>query len=526
MRKQNVLFFMVFFFIVPFCVTAQSEEEKLFDVKIEKVHATKKCDSQKKCDAFFLIEGKNFVSSHPQGRVKIGEDWLKILTWSDTRITGTTSLKNKEKIPLVIVEKKIERPILQTKDPILKKMFEESVDVAIASVKQDVNKRRYFVAGPKYTMPERTYYRDSYWSSGLMLFIEPVFVRDQILLLARGVEKDGSTPSAIPVNPSDRKIPLWTNHYDSGSYFIMMVYDYIRYTGDTSILFESVNKRTVFETMHKIVSYLESQDKDKNFLPEKPKNSMQDWLDSIPRGGEVISNEVLYYQALRELSEITERFGKKDLARAYDRRSLLVRNAINERFWNEEEKMYQEHCEGSVCVNRLTNESALAILFGVIDPNEREPFFQTLQKLETRNNKEFRLHGDIGVLNAYPFYENVTQPFLYQNGTDWPFLDGINAGARLKYQNRDWYYPLTRWFVYFQDLKKPHERLPEYISPIDKGYGIDQAWSTYPITAFLRYGLGLDPDLQGKYSKPSSLIGETSISNVLMRGKRIQVEIK
>lgn len=431
-------------------------------------------------------------------------------------------------LPISVVaadfESALVRPTMSSTDEVLVKMFDESIDVALENLKQKKDSSYYFWAGSRYSNPERVYYRDSYWSSGIYLLIEPEIIRDQILLLVRGVEKDGSTPSAIPVDPNGKTIPLWIDHHDSGPYFIMLVYDYIRWTGDTSILNEKVGDRKIFAAMEDILTHLAELDKNGNLLPEKPANSLQDWLDSIPRGGEVLSNEVLYYRALRNMTELAEFVGESAHATVFHRHSLLVRYQINERFWNEKKGYYFERCENVLCEDRLTNESALAVLFEVVDPKNREKLMKNLEQLETRNNKKL-LYGDWGVVNAYPAYSG-SKAYMYQNMTDWPFLDGINAGARLKYKIGDWYYPMTTWWKYFQLQKKPGEKMPEFVSPIDSSGGRSQTWSVYPMVSFIRYGLGIDPTLDGAFTLKPSPNGLVEIKNIFVRGQRISISAK
>lgn len=406
-------------------------------------------------------------------------------------------------------------PELMADDPILSAMFQESVDVAIESIQSANDGSRFLSAGPRYTNPARTYYRDSYWTSGLVLLIDPTVVREQILRLASGIEPDGSAPSAISIDANGLKIPLWTDHHDSGSFFIMMVYDYVRWTGDESILNEYVGNRTVFVMMEDILTHLFSLDTDGNFLPEKPTGSLQDWLDSIPRGGEVLYNQVLFYRALRNTVELATLRGYSTHATVFHRHSLLVRHQINEQFWNEEKGYFYERCEAGECTDRLTNESALAVLYDVMTPSNRERFFQQLKGLET----------DWGVVNALPAYEGFKQ-FFYHNVTDWPVLDGMNAGARLKYGNADWYFPLTRWWTYFHEVRTEGEKLPEFISPADFSGGRSQAWSVNPMVSFVRYGIGLDPAMDGSYSIKPSPKGNLTLKNIWVRGQQITVKAK
>ncbi len=405
-------------------------------------------------------------------------------------------------------------PSLETDDAVLTSIFQESVTVALDSIQTAQDGSHYLSAGPKYANPPRTYYRDSYWTSGLILMIDPSIVREQILRLASGVEADGSVPSVVSID-SDLTIPLWIDHHDSGPFFIMMVYDYIRWTGDTSILNSFIGNRTIFVIMEDILTHLRSLDTDGNFLPEKPPNSLQDWLDSIPRGGEVLYNELLYYRALRNMVELAELRGYTTHALVFHRVSLLARYQINKQFWNEATGSFYERCEKHICVDRLTNESSLAILYDVIYPEHRKQFFETLTQLET----------DWGVLNAVPAYEGFTQT-SYQNATDWPVLDGMNAGARLKYGNTDWYVPLTTWWISFDKDRKSGEMLPEFVSPIDKSTGLSQAWSVNPIVSFIRYGIGLDPALDGSYTIRSSPTTDVVLKHVLVRDQYITIQTK
>ncbi len=404
-------------------------------------------------------------------------------------------------------------PEMTVDHSVLTQMFRESVEVAIDSIQTAVDGSRYLSAGPRYSIPPRTYYRDSYWTSGLVLLIDPSAIREQIIQLARGIEQNGAAPSAIVVDGTNLKIPLWIDHHDSGSYFIMMVYDYLRYTGDHTILDEVVNGRIVYTMMEDILTHLASLDTDGDLLPEKPSNSLQDWLDTIPRGGEVLYNEVLYFRALRNMAEITELRGDEAHATVFNRHSLLVRHQINAQFWYEAKGYYFERCERNACVDRLTNESSLAALYDVIPQKNRKRFFVSLKQLET----------SWGVVNAVPAYAG----FLlnnYQNQTDWPVLDGMNAGARLKHGNGNWEHPMTKWWISFARARKEGEKLPEFFSPTDLSGGRSQAWSVNPIVSFIRYGLGVDPTLDGTFSVKPSPAGEITLKNIWMRGQRMTLK--
>ena len=85
-----------------------------------------------------------------------------------------------------------------------------------------------FVAGCNYLNPLRTYYRDSYWTVLPAYSYNISLVKQQVYTLARGIAEDGTCPSAVKTDLS----AFWGAHYDSPSFFVMMVYDYVNHSGD------------------------------------------------------------------------------------------------------------------------------------------------------------------------------------------------------------------------------------------------------------------------------------------------------
>ncbi|MDG1949244.1 MAG: amylo-alpha-1,6-glucosidase, partial [bacterium] len=468
------------------------------------------------CETHLEIHGRNFLNSNDSLGVWLGDHWGAVVEQSSTYLRVVASQGAYKVHPIVAVDIELTRPSLRTSDEVISAMFEESVDVALASIRTAEDGQRYIVAGPKYGDPERTYYRDSYWTSGLIMMIEPYVIRDQILLLARGVDDLGRAPSALTVDPEAYQLPLWEDHLDAGLYYIMMVHDYIRWTGDESILIEEVNGRTVYETGVDILNYLATLDSDGDMLPEKPEGSLQDWLDSIPRSGEVISNMALYYRSLNNMSDMATLLQQVEVADQYASDAYWVKRSINRQFWNGIGGYYLESCHNGACEDRITNESALTILYDVAPPDQRAQLFESLKQLETRENAA--VSGDWGVMNAWPYYEGFTE-HDYHNATDWPFLDGMNVAARLKYNDPDWYYPMTRWWTYNQELGNG-QVLPEYVSPYENNAGDLQAWSVNPMTSFIQYGLGVNPDLHGEVIIKPSPITDVLLENVVVRGER------
>ena len=96
----------------------------------------------------------------------------------------------------------------------------------------------------------------------------------------------------------------------------------------------------------------------------------------------MFSNEILYYKAMRDLVDLAGLIDEPAHAKAFHRQSLLVRYQLDTLFWNEDGGYYYERCEDGVCEDRVTNESALAILYDVANASQREQLFESLKTLE------------------------------------------------------------------------------------------------------------------------------------------------
>jgi hypothetical protein len=389
-------------------------------------------------------------------------------------------------------------------------MFSSALDCALSAYKQSNGTGALF-AGTKYRDPARTYFRDSYWTSQILLPFAPDIIREQVLTLARGVHDDGQCPSGVFFNGTD----WWSDHYDSPSYFVMLLYDYISWTGDSGILDKKAGNMSVWEKALKCMEYLSGTDTNGNFLPEKPWRCERDWADQVYRDSEVAYDSILYYRALTCASEIAEARGEvisEDLcARAEE-----VKKSINRVFWNEELGYYIDYVRDvpSHTEEHLNEDTFIAVLYGVADEHQREAYLKSATRLLDTKNNRAQPYGDWGVMCCYPLYssyllgmngrggdtfETSALPYHYHNGSDWPYLDGINAFARLWYGDADWEYPLTRWWEYSIEMKwlTPVEWYTPEPSSKARTWGFKQGWSSMPGAALLMGGLGFWPTLNG-----------------------------
>ena len=208
--------FVLFLFVLLSGFSApQFASAKIVDfLKPEIDQATKRLvcfDAAKtNCQVVFTISGKRFLNSQDAGSVRLGSYSATILRWTDTIVSASAPASYYDTKPVLKVDSSITLPSLETGNETLDAMFDASIDTALENVHVSDSGQRYLSAGPKYDDVERTYYRDSYWLSQLMLMIEPYVVRDQIVLLASGVDEDGTTPSAITIEDDAPQLELCT----------------------------------------------------------------------------------------------------------------------------------------------------------------------------------------------------------------------------------------------------------------------------------------------------------------------------
>ena len=313
--------------------------------------------------------------------------------------------------------------------------------------------------------PARSYYVDAYWATtSLYKQNRAKTVRDQIVTLSYGIDETGDCPAAVTFGLA----PHWRNHYDTPSFFVMTVYDYINRTGDFSILDEKTNGRTVYQCCLLAIEKL-SENEDETSLLKKPgRYNVRDWADRVNRVGYVTYVELLYARALFCLSRIA---GTRDKVRArrYHEMFQKTKDAINKILWDEQKGYYVNYKNGDFVEDNLSADTILAVLFGIADKEKTERLLDSVSALlDTRNNKRQQA-GEFGVLCVFPFYRGIdrcynrsAQEYEQQNGASHPALSAMVAYAQ-QMHGRDCTYALTSSFDW--NVKHGNYILPDYYSP-------------------------------------------------------------
>lgn len=344
---------------------------------------------------------------------------------------------------------------------------------------KELGKFKGFLAGIVYQFPARTYYRDAYWTVLSVLPVRPDLVRNEIITLAGGISKKGECPSAVKFNFKN----YWGDHYDSPSFFVLMLYDYLVHTKDFSILDVKVKAGKVIDSANLVLRRLMKETDETGLLVKGGDYNRRDWCDNVFRSTYATYDEALYARALFAMSEIYKVcYNDAQKSDEYLNKYHKVVKAINDILWDEEKGWYVNYKSDKFTEDNLSIDTVVMVLFGLASEERADRMLKNMQDLlESKNNKE-QGAGDFGTLSVYPFYKNTQDivqksslPYYYHNGGDWPYLSCVYAYAKLM-RGMDYMYPLTRWFEF--NAEKGNYTPIEFFSPVHPDGSMLQAWSS------------------------------------------------
>lgn len=501
-----------------------------------------------------LAEGfrMHVVSSHPAARVE-AKDHFMTVDYEDTVQPGCTvsmvvgisgGAEPKDSGALLanaeaaLEEAKAYGKWLSSRfaaahNPLLNSLFASCLNVSHSSYKESGDVFKAFYAGVNYQSPSRTYFRDGYWTVLPILPFKPDWVRGEILTLSYGIGEDGSCPSAVIYNFLKKQFEaFWSDHYDSPSFFIMMVHDYLAWTHDRSLLEASAGNRTMLEALTLCMKKMERHTDDELMQLVKPDNR-HDWCDNVVRQGFVAYDALLLIRARECYAEIMRFVGNDGEASVVSAKTAAMTTSLRGLLWSDETgyRNYRNSAGELLEEANVSIEQALAAVYGIGTKVDQEAVLDILSgRLETRHNQE-QPHGDWGVMAVYPMYshaqhlvEKSAYPFRYHNGSDWPYLSGIFAWAKLKHNRTDWEYPLTRWFTY--SLEQQWLTPVEYYDPVFGRGSSLQGWSSMPAAAMLFGGLGLYPELNKELTPKAPPWGDCEVRGIYYRGARYDCIVK
>ncbi len=161
--------------------------------------------------------------------------------------------------------------------------------------------------------------------------------------------------------------PSGTRHNlpDYCAVWVLWLYDYYLYTGDTSLV------EKLYPNLRLLMDWFVRQSNEYGLICDADKKPWWVFIDHAPldKRGEVTALQCFYHEALRKAALLASAVGDKKQAEIYIERAEKVRGAINDRLWSKEKGVYVDcRAEEGLSKNVSRQTNFLAILFGVADP--------------------------------------------------------------------------------------------------------------------------------------------------------------
>lgn len=271
---------------------------------------------------------------------------------------------------------------------------------------------------------------------GLLLKTKRFNLAREILLMMTRDIKFGLIPNGYSGYDSR---PLY-NSVDSSLLLFEQINKYINYTGDYDFI-----KENLYNIMLNVASSFQSgidlddsniyMDKD-GLISAGTANTQLTWMDAkvsniavTPRSGKAVEVNALWYNALKTVEMLAQKFEDKETEEYYSKLAKKVRTAFNKKFYNEKNKcLYDVLGSEEIRPNQLFALSTTYPVMILSNDKPKEMLKVVTNELCTRyglatlspKNKKY-----IAIYEGDSFKRDSS----YHQGVTWPWLAGIYVEA-------------------------------------------------------------------------------------------------
>ena len=247
--------------------------------------------------------------------------------------------------------------------------------------------------------------------------------------------KDGLIPNFIP----DQDEHASYNTVDGTLWYVNAVFQYLKYTGDFEFVRDhlwAVLKEILDNHVHG-TSFGIHVDSD-GLLEHGPQLT---WMDSIfegkpvnPRAGKAVEIQALWYNSLKILELLAEKFGENRRAEDVAAMAERARRSFSEKFWNAERNclydvVARDGHDSSLRPNQIV---ACALDFTMLDREKAGRVVDTVEReLLTPYGLRTLERSDSRYVGVYAGVRR-SRDGAYHNGTVWPWLLGPFTTAYIK----------------------------------------------------------------------------------------------
>lgn len=271
---------------------------------------------------------------------------------------------------------------------------------------------------------------------GLLLIPKRYDLAKEILITFTRDIKYGLVPNGY--SGFDNR-PLY-NSADASLLLFEQVNKYLQYTKDYDFIKESIYPKLKII----IQNYLNGIDLDGNniyidkdgLLSSGTETTQNTWMDAkigdfavTPRNGKVIELNALWYNALKTLEKLANKFEEKEIVDRYKKLSVKHKKEFQKQFYNEKKKsLYDVIGDDKIRPNQLFS---ISTTYPVIKPSSEigKTIFKTCtSKLLTRYGLRTLAKNEPGYI---PYYEGNSKErdMAYHQGVVWVWILGLYHDA-------------------------------------------------------------------------------------------------
>ena len=275
--------------------------------------------------------------------------------------------------------------------------------------------------------------RDSMISfEGLLLITKRFDLAKEILLTFVRDIKFGLVPNGY--SGFDNR-PLY-NSVDASLLLFEQVEKYLKYTKDYKFIQDNIyNKlKDVIDAYSNGIDVDDNNiylDED-NLISSGTEKTQNTWMDAkyldmpaTPRNGKVVEVNALWYNALKILEELANKFENKNIANVYKNMAAKTKKSFNEKFYNKKRKcLYDVIGDNKIRPNQLF---ALSLTYPVMncDSDEAKNVFAVVtNKLLNNYGLKTLAKGEQGYVEMYEG-NGFKRDMSYHQGITWPWLLGL-----------------------------------------------------------------------------------------------------
>ena len=267
---------------------------------------------------------------------------------------------------------------------------------------------------------------------GLLLVTKRYDIAREVLLTFIRDIKYGLVPNGY--SGFDNR-PLY-NSVDASLLLFEQVKKFLKYTGDDKFV-----RDNLYEKLKEIIeAYKKSIDVDNNniymdtdsLISSGTPETQNTWMDAkylnmpaTPRNGKVVEVNALWYNALKIMEELANKYENKEVSKEYSILAEKVKKSFNNKFYNKKRKaLYDVIGDSKIRPNQLF---ALSLTYPVLECNSeiaKEVFDTVSKKLLNSYGLKTLAKGEENYIEVYEG-DNFKRDMSYHQGITWPWLLGL-----------------------------------------------------------------------------------------------------